>query len=434
MNRKEQTIMKKIIAVLLALVMMLSLAACGGSAAAEPTTDNKIVIWAWDEAFNIKAANDAAAIYKTINPDITVEVVTMAQDDIVQKLNTSLAAGTYDGLPEIVLIEDYRANGYMTNFLNEFADLSDITSPSDFAAFKTAVNVVDGKFYGIPFDSGVAALFYRLDLVEAAGYTEADMQNITWEKYIEIGKAVKEATGVDMMTMDPSDLGQIRMMLQSAGSWYTDAEGKVAVAGNQAMVDAIETYLDLFNSGVTIEAVGWDQFVGAFQTGKVWSVANGCWISASVVAAEDQAGKWAVAPFPSMGRNANSVNASSCGGAGWYVLKNVGDTDAAKDFLKNTFASSVELMNTLAVDINLVSTMNAAAAAENYAKGVDFYGGQKIFADLSAWQANVPSVNYGMHTYQIESKMTEAVQAIKDGGAIEDVLADYQAQIEAEVQ
>lgn len=424
--------MKKALALLLVAVMMLSLAACGG--AAEPTTDNVVTVWAWDEAFNIKAANEAAAIYKEINPDVTIEVVTMAQDDIVQKLNTALAAGSYEGLPEVVLVEDYRIQGFLTNFGNEFADLSDIASPEDFASFKTAVNVVDGKLMGIPFDSGVAALFYRLDLVEAAGYTEADMQNITWEKYIEIGKAVKETSGVDMMTMDPSDLGQIRMMLQSAGSWYTDAEGNVSVAGNQAMVDAIETYLDLFNSGVTIEAVGWDQFVGAFQTGKVWSVANGCWISASVTAAADLAGKWAVAPFPSMGRNANSVNGSSCGGAGWYVLQNVGDTDAAKDYIKHTFASSVELMNTLATEINLVSTMNAASAAENYAKGMDFYGGQQVFADLFAWQENVPAVNYGMHTYQIESKMTEAVQAIKDGGDIETVLADYQAQIEAEVR
>ena len=424
--------MKKALALLLVAVMMLAMAACG--APAEPKTDNVVTVWAWDEAFNIKAANEAAAIYKTINPDVTIEVVTMAQDDIVQKLNTALAAGSYEGLPEVVLVEDYRIQGFLTNFGNEFADLSDIASADDFASFKTAVNVVDGKLMGIPFDSGVAALFYRLDLVEAAGYTEADMQNITWEKYIEIGKAVKETSGVDMMTMDPSDLGQIRMMLQSAGSWYTDAEGKVSVSGNQAMVDAIETYLDLFNSGVTIEAVGWDQFVGAFQTGKVWSVANGCWISASVVAAEDLAGKWAVAPFPSMGRNANSVNGSSCGGAGWYVLQNVGDTDAAKDYIKHTFASSVELMNTLATEINLVSTMNAASAAENYSKGLDFYGGQQVFADLAAWQAQVPAVNYGMHTYQIESKMTEAVQAIKDGGDIETVLADYQAQIEAEVR
>ena len=89
-SKKERKMnMKKAIALLLALVMMLSLAACG--APAEPTTDNVVTVWAWDEAFNIKAANEAAAIYKTINPDVTVEVVTMAQDDIVQKLKIGRA-------------------------------------------------------------------------------------------------------------------------------------------------------------------------------------------------------------------------------------------------------------------------------------------------------------------------------------------------------
>ena len=98
--------MKKIVCALLVLAMMLSLAACGG--AAEPKTDNVITVWAWDEAFNIKAVNDAAELYKSINPDVTIEVVNMAQEDIVQKLNTSLASSTYEGLPEVVLIEDYR--------------------------------------------------------------------------------------------------------------------------------------------------------------------------------------------------------------------------------------------------------------------------------------------------------------------------------------
>lgn len=436
--------LKKLAALLLAGAMTLSLAACGGGSSesssngggssASDNGDGKITIWAWDEAFNIKAANEAKEIYAGINADVEVEVVTMAQDDIVQKLNTSLASATYDGLPEIVLIEDYRIQGYLTNFGSEFADLSDIASADDFATYKTGVNQVDGKMYGIPFDSGIAAVFYRKDLVEEAGYTVEDMQNLTWDKYIEIGQAIKEKTGKHLMTLDPSDLGQIRMMLQSAGAWYTDAEGKVDVADNQALKDAINTYLKLVNSGVTKEAVGWDQFVGAFNNGDVASVPTGCWISPSVKAAEDQSGLWAVAPFPRMAENAASVNASSIGGAGWYVLQNVGDTDTAKDFLKNTFASSVDLMNQLAEDINLVSTMNAAAEAENYKSGVEFYGGQAVFGDLATWQNDVPSVNYGEDTYQIEAKMTEAVAKIKAGEDMQAVLDDYQKQIEAEVQ
>lgn len=424
--------MKKTIAILLMLALVLSMTACGSSAA--PTTDNVITVWAWDEAFNIRAIKDAAEMYKAINPDVTIEIVNMAQEDIVQKLNTSLASSTYEGLPEIVLIEDYRIQGYLRSFPDDFADMSSFAKPEDFAAFKTAVNTIDGKLYGIPFDSGVAAIFYRLDILEQAGYTEADMQDLTWEEFLKIGEDVKAATGLNLMTMDPSDVGQLRMMLQSANSWYTDAEGKVTVAGNQAMEDAINTYIELYTSDVVTEHVGWDKWIGGFNNGNVWTVTTGCWMSASVIAAEEQSGCWRIAPFPSMGRNANSVNASSCGGSGWYILKNVGDTEAALDFMKNTFGSSVELMDTLAESINLVSTLNAGAEAEYYSKGHEFYGGQEIFSDLAAWQKNVPAVNYGKDTYLIEDKVVEAVHAIIGGADMEATLADYQAQLEASIR
>lgn len=259
------------------------------------------------------------------------------------------------------------------------------------------------------------------------------MQDLTWDKYIEIGEAVKEKTGKHMLTLDPSDLGQIRMMLQSAGAWYTDEEGNVTIKDNQALKDAITTYKKIVDSGISKQVADWDQFVGAFNSGDVASVPTGCWISPSVLKAEDQSGKWAVAPFPKMAENENSVNASSIGGGGWYVLKNVGHEDAAKAFLKETFASSTELMNQLATDINLVSTLKASSEAENYNKGVDFYGGQEIFKDFAEWTNEVPSVNYGEDTYAIEDIMTEVVQAVVGGADIDETLEMYQTQIEGAV-
>lgn len=437
---------KRLAALLVAGVMTLSMAACGGTDAdkgesgaeakaesQEGSGEDKITIWAWDESFNIKAANVAKELYAKESPDTDVEVVTMAQDDIVAKLNTSLSSGSYEGLPDIVLIEDYRIQSYLNAYQDEFSDLSDVASPEDFAEYKTGVNQKDGKMYGIPFDSGVAAVFYRTDYIEEAGYTAADMENLTWDKYIEIGKAVKEKTGKDMLTLDPSDLGQIRMMLQSAGAWYTDADGKVTIKDNQTLRDAIDTYKRIVDAGITKQVSDWDQFVGAFNNGDVASVPTGCWISPSILKAEDQSGKWAVAAFPKMAENAESVNASSIGGAGWYVLKNVGHEKQAKDFLKATFASSVELMNQLAVDINLVSTLKASSEGENYGKGVDFYGGQKIFDDFSQWTNEVPSVNYGEDTYAIEDMMTEALQAILGGTDVDETLETYQTQVEAAV-
>ena len=430
---------KKLLSILLASTLTLGLVACGSSedsgSSGETATggNDKITVWAWDESFNIVAANQAKEIYAKDNPDVDIEVVTMSQDDIVAKLNTSLSSGSYEGLPNVVLIEDYKIQGYLQAYQDEFADLSSVANASDFADYKTGVNIIDGKLYGIPFDSGVAATFYRVDLIEQAGYTKEDMQNLTWEKYIEIGKAVKEKTGVAMCTLDPSDIGQVRMMLQSAGAWYTGENGEVTIAGNQELKDAIKIYKDLTEAGITKQVAEWDQFVGAFNNGEVASVVTGCWIAPSIKKAEDQSGKWAVAQFPKMASNSNSVNASSIGGAGWYVLKNVGNSETAVDFVGKTFASSTDLMNNLAKDINLVSTLNAAASCPNYNAGDEYFGGQEIFKDLAEWTAEVPSVNYGLHTYAIEDIMTEAMQSILQGADIDETLNTFQGQIEAAV-
>lgn len=258
-KKKEEAIMrKKLLSFVLASVMLFNLTACGLGNETEnnqtadnaqnnnQTDDNQnensnnskdsdtITVWAWDESFNIPAANAAAEVYKKDNPDVNVNVVTMAQDDIVAKLNTALSSGTYDGLPNIALIEDYRIQGYLNAYPDEFADLSSVISAGDFAAYKTGVNQINGKIYGVPFDSGVAALFYRKDIIEEAGYKEKDMQDLTWDKYIEIGKTVKEKCGVDWLTLDPSDLGQLRMMMQSAGAWYTDEDGNVNIKDNSS--------------------------------------------------------------------------------------------------------------------------------------------------------------------------------------------------------
>ena len=145
------------------------------------------------------------------------------------------------------------------------------------------------------------------------------MQDLTWEKYIEIGQAVKEKCGVDMCTLDPSDIGQIRMMMQSAGAWYSGENGEVTIADNQALKDAIDVYKKLVESGCVKQISGWDPFVGAFNNGEVASVVTGCWIAPSIQKAEDQSGKWAVAPFPKMEANPHCLQMYSSGSL-WLPL------------------------------------------------------------------------------------------------------------------
>lgn len=433
--------LKKILAATLTAVMAFSLVACGGSSQSSSTSSGKtnssddktITIWAWDDTFNIKAANMAKERYLKDHPDVTINVVSMAQDDVVQKLNTGLSSGTYDGLPNVVLIEDYKIQNYLQSYPGQIKELNGYVDPSKFMDYKVKIMSEGDKIYGVPFDSGVAALFYRTDLIEAAGYTKEDMQDITWEKYIEIGKAVKEKTGVSMLTLDPSDLNQLRIMMQSAGAWYVDENNKVSINNNKALKDAIDIYKKIVDTNIAKQISGWDSFVGAFQKGDVASVISGCWISSSIQAAEDQSGKWAMAAVPKMGANPNSIGASNSGGSSWYVLDKVGNSDLAADFLKETFASSQDLMNDLVPAINLVSTLKSASSGENYDKESPFFGGQKIFKDFSGWAEKIPSVNYGLHTYALENIMSEGMQSIVAGEDVQAALDKTQAQAEAAV-
>ena len=429
---------KKLIAIALTAIMTLSMAGCGTASkksATTATTNKKLVIWAWDGTFNVVAAKEAKAIYLKDHKGVDIQIVEMAQADIVQKLNTNLSSNTTAGLPNIVLIEDYRSQNFLTSYPDAFKDMSSKVKPTDFMNYKLKSDSLNGKLYGIPFDSGVTALFYRTDLIEKAGYKKSDMENMTWDKFIEIGKAVKVKTGKAMLTLDPNDLALLRSMIQSCGQWYVKDDGKtINLENNVALKEAIKTYKTIMDAGIAKQVSDWDQFVSAFQKGDVASVPSGCWVSSSITKATDQNGKWAVAPIPRLEAVKTSVNASNIGGSSWYVLDKVGDSELAADFLAKTFGSNKELMNTLAQKINLVSTLKASSTTANYQKPVEFYGGQKTALDLSKWSTQIPTVNFGLYTYSIEDILTGTVQSIvKSGANIDTALKDAQKQAESAV-
>lgn len=426
---------KQIAAAVLGAALAVGLTACSGgktgsTSSAGASTAKTISIWAWDDTFNVKAANEAKDVYAKSDPNVTVNVVSMAQNDIVAKLNTAFESGNVSGLPNIVLIEDYRIQNYLKSYPGSLSDLSDITGKGKFMDYKLKTMTEGGKVYGVPFDSGVAATFYRTDLIQKAGYTDQDMQNLTWDKYIEIGKAVKAKTGTELLALDPSDLGLVRMMMQSAGKWYVDDKGKASISNNDALKEALTIYKALNDDGLVYAASGWDAGVAAVNDSKVATSVNGCWYASSIKKATDQSGKWAVAQFPKMANVSGSVNASNSGGASWYVIDKVAGRDTAKDFLKKTFASDTGLLDSLTKDISLVSTYKDAVSGQNVSQPDAFFSNQTIYKNWLVWTESIPAVNYGTSTYDIESKMTEAVQSVLKGTPIDTALKNAQTEVE----
>lgn len=99
----------------------------------------------------------AKAEYAKTNPDVKINIVEYAQADIIQKLNTGLNSGTTKGLPNIVLIEDYRSQSFLQSYKDSFYDLSSSIKGTDFADYKSGPTSLDGKQYGVPLTPALPA-------------------------------------------------------------------------------------------------------------------------------------------------------------------------------------------------------------------------------------------------------------------------------------
>jgi lactose/L-arabinose transport system substrate-binding protein len=363
---KNRKTLSRIAAVALAGVSMLTATAAFAG---------EVTIWCWDPNFNVAIMKEAAARYTAKHPGTTFNIVDFAKSDVEQKLQTALSSGTTDALPDIVLIEDYGAQKYLQSFPGSFAELSGKIDYSGFAPYKVQLMTVDGKVYGVPFDSGVTGLYYRKDYIEQAGFKPEDMQNLTWDKFIEIGKAVEAKTGKKMMGLDVNDAGLIRILMQSAGGWYFDNDGNLSLEGNKAFKAALETEQKILQSGIFKPAAGWTEWVGSFTSGDVASVTTGVWITGTVKAQADQAGKWGVAPIPAMNVE-GATHASNLGGSSWYVLEASAEKDEATDFLNEIYAKDSDFYQDILVKQGAVGSLLSVRSGAAYSEKDAFFGGQ----------------------------------------------------------
>ncbi len=421
--------MKKIVSIALALALLLSLLcvpalAEGGS--------HKLTVWCWDPAFNLYAMEEAAKVYKAeVDPEFELEIVETPWNDIQTKLTTAGMAGDYSTMPDIFLCQDNAFQKNVMTYPDMFLDLT--ASGIDFSQFgaaKVAYSVVEGKNYGVPFDNGACVQAVRTDILEQAGYTVADVTDIGWDRYIEIGKDVLAKTGKPMLSGTAGEPDMIMEMLQSAGASLFNADGSLNIKDNPAVMEVMEIYTTLVKEGIFVEVNGWDEYVGTLTNGTVAGTMNGCWILASIQTAKDQTGKWAVTNLPKLVKTEGATNYSNNGGSSWAVSANCKDTTLAYDFLAKTFAGSVGFYETILPSSGALATYLPAGASDVYAQPQEFFGGDAIYAKITEFAGKIPSNYTGVYYYEARDAVGTAMTAIVGGADPATALADAQSTVE----
>ena len=263
--------MKKILALLLAAVMVLSLAACSnhaGTPAANPPAEDStpaenppdqpddnqpsgdkidINVIAAEYGQNTKQwwadfQKEFNAAYDNIN--LTVEVVSW--NDIYTVVNTRLGGNNAPDILNIDVFADYQSDGLLL-------PAQDYVSEETYAKFYEAFldqSVVDGTVWAIPDLASARAMYYNVDILEAAG---VDVPT-TWDELKAACEAIKAYDssiypwGIDMTT----DEGQAAFAyyIWNNGSDFTDADGNWTL-NDPKNVEAIEYAIGLYNDGLT---------------------------------------------------------------------------------------------------------------------------------------------------------------------------------------
>lgn len=407
--------MKKLVSLLLALTIIVS---CGAALAAE---DGKITIWTWDPNFNIAAMKVAKDMYAKINPDVEVVIEEVLSEDIETRVITAASAGDISNLPDIMLIQDNSAQKFVLSYPEVYADITGKYDFEGFAEGKLAYSIVDGKNYGVPFDAGTVVGTYRTDYLEKAGYTIADLTDIDWDRFIEIGKDVKAKTGLPMLSGQAGAIDTVLIMMQSCGASMFNEDGSVNFANNDIIKSVLEYYKTMVQEGIFIEVNTWDEYCGTLSNGSVVGTINGCWILGTIMGVPEQAGKWALTNMPKMPGIETATNYSNNGGSSWVFTKGT-DIDLALDFMK--LYRDVDFYNEILPSTSAIGTWAGAKDGSNYTAGNEFYNGDAIFAKIVEYTANVPANTTGAFYYDAREALGTALTNYINGGDLQSELAN----------
>ncbi len=344
---------------ILSATALLATAACGsssGSTAGSSASSSTDPAWSKKGPINYVQGKDTSGNvqkvidkWNALHPDQKVTLIELSDNADQQRASMiqnaqSKGASNYDVLSvDVVWTAEFAANGYLAQLP---------TSIDTSGYLKAAVDAATyfNKLYAFPSTSDGALLYYRKDLLDAAGLKPPT----TWSEM--------KAACAKVKTTDPTiDCygGQFQKyegltcnfaeMVNSAGGQFLDASGKPTV-NSDAAIAGVQWAVDAFKDGtIPKAALTWqeEQSRQAFQDGKlvflrnwpyVYSLANKTDGSSKV------AGKFAVAPIPGL----KGPGVSTLGGHNMGISTYSQNKGTALEFVKWWNSPENQKANTIA--------------------------------------------------------------------------------------
>ncbi len=263
------------------------------------------------------------------NPGVRVIVQQVPWTAAHEKLLTAFAG---DALPDVAQM----GNTWIAEFaaldaiarLDEMAGTSSVIEEQDYFPGIWATNRVAERLYGVPWYVDTRLVFYRQDILSAAGIVRPPRD---WAEWMQAATAVKKYVGKDsfalFVPLNEFEM-QVSLALQQGVPLLRDGN-RYGNFSSPELVAALDFYLDFFRKGLappsseTEISNVWDEFARGYFTFYLtgpWNI--GEFRRRLPAGMQDD---WMTAIFP----GPKGPGASTAGGSSLVVFENSGQRDVA---------------------------------------------------------------------------------------------------------
>jgi multiple sugar transport system substrate-binding protein len=378
-----------------------------------------------------RSVTAAIPLYKKAHPEVEIKLVALGYGDHHNAMTTALATGA--NVPDVMGIEI----GFVAKFA-ESGGVEDLSKPpynalafkDQFFKFTVAQATSRGGIYAaIPADIGPGALFYRKDLLDKAGITEAQLTK-SWPSFIEAGKTLKAKTGAFLIPNAGAikDI-MIRSGLKDGEGIYFDDKGKVLVESAR-FTQAFETAKLARAAGIDAKIGAWSpEWSEGFKRGTIASEMMGAWLAGHLKnwIAPDTKGLWRAAGMP------GGVNASY-GGSFYAIPKAAKNKEAAWDFVK-FMTTNKEVQIAAFREQEAFPALISATTDSFIDQPMEFLAGQTARKDWKAVAAKIPAMAVDrLDPVAAEVLGAEFDKVLEEGKDVKLALSDARKAIERRVR
>ena len=314
------------------LAVGLLLTGCGNSTpntSANTGAGSTIQVWTMEDSKSFTALMQDF----TKQTGINVQVQAVPWDNVNDKLTTAVASGNGPDVTQIglSLLPSFQSAGALLDlspYLKDHPALQSTKYPSGVAADKMNPR---GKVLSVPWVSDVRILFYRSDILAAAGISSPPT---TWAQFHDDAAILaKRGQGKYGYYIPQWDSALPVEFTWEAGGSIVDGSGKVTFDTPEFRT-AADFYISFYKDKLVPTASDFDQAQG-FVSGAAPMIISGPYLAASIKSVAPQlSGKWGVALLPKKVAGTSYYAGSNMGV--WATSKHVAASLRLLDYLAQT--------------------------------------------------------------------------------------------------